>query len=53
MKKIQLKHVRIVGSISPILGIFLILLGSWLKIVLADCRRTSCNARGDYFSGRF
>lgn len=33
MKKIQLKHVRIVGSISPILGIFLILLGCWLKIV--------------------
>lgn len=33
MKKMQLKHVRIVGSISPILGIFLILLGCWLKIV--------------------
>ena len=33
MKKIQLKHVRIVGSISSILGIFLILLGCWLKNV--------------------
>ena len=33
MKKMQLKHVRIVGGISPILGIFLVLLGCWLKIV--------------------
>ena len=33
MKKMQLKHVRIVGWISYILSIFLILLGCWLKIV--------------------
>ena len=32
MKKIQLKHVRIVGWISYILGILLILLGCWLKL---------------------
>ena len=32
MKKIQLKHVRIVGSISPILGIFFFFLCCWLKL---------------------
>ena len=32
MKKMQLKHVRIVGWISYILSILLILLGCWLKL---------------------
>ena len=32
MKKIQLKHVRIIGWISVILGILLILLGGWLRL---------------------
>lgn len=31
MKKIPLKHVRIIGWTSPVLGILLILLGCWLK----------------------
>ena len=53
MKKIQLKHVRIVGSISPILGIFLILLGCWLKIVWLIYVAIFVMLAGDYFSGRF
>lgn len=32
MKKIQLKHVRIISWISLMLGILLILLGGWLKL---------------------
>lgn len=32
MKKVQLKHVRIIGWISVILGILLILLGGWLRL---------------------
>ena len=32
MKKVKLKHVRIISWISPMLAILLILLGSWLKL---------------------
>ena len=37
MKKMQLKHVRIVGWISYILSIFAYYVGLLAEVVLADC----------------